>query len=86
MFPKNSAFKEVDHTSTQRLPYPVVNSVAIKDNTPIVNSSIEKTSVYTSDIEQLEHDLRTLSHSAGGPEDARVFEDLADRVASLYKG
>jgi len=53
---------------------------------PERESAIKTTSVPTSDLEDLEHDLRELSFRAGSPEQAQTFEDIANVVASFYKG
>lgn len=78
-FPKNSAF----HANQLPIGY------GGPDRTPMeasISSLVKTTSVPTADIEDLEHELRDLSYDAGSPEDARLFEELADKVASFYKG
>lgn len=44
------------------------------------------TSVHTSDLEDIEHELRQLEFDAGSPGEAGIYSDLANRVAALYKG
>lgn len=53
---------------------------------PQKTSVTKTTSVPTADLEDLEHDLRELSFKAGSPEFAQTFEDIANVVASFYKG
>jgi len=73
-FPRNSPFDQ------GQLPEMPIVKVTPKETLSKI------TSVHTSDIEDLEHDLRNLEYSAGSPDDAYLFRTLADRVASLYKG
>lgn len=73
-FPKNSAFN-------QELPNINVTPKKIE-----ATEKVGVTTVYTADIEDLEHELRDLSYDAGSPQDARLFEELADKVASFYRG
>ncbi len=73
-FPKDSAFNQ---------PLPNIKVTPKR----IVGRRVEATtSVPTADIEDLEHELRDLSYDAGSPQDARLFEELADKVASFYRG
>lgn len=73
-FQKNSAF---DQESWELPEVQVVEKPTTK---------IGVTDVHTSDIEDLEHDLRDMEYNATSPESAQVFHDLANRVASFYKG
>lgn len=49
-------------------------------------AGIRTTSIPTSDLEDIEFDLRDLAYRAGSPEDARIFEDFANKLSSYYKG
>jgi hypothetical protein len=73
-FQRNSAF---DQESWELPEVKVVEK-------PVVKTGV--TDVHTSDIEELEHDLRDLEYGAPSPESAQLFHDLANRVASFYKG
>ena len=80
MFPRNSAFNQERNTYRAPKGYPGPTTP------PDPHIAMHRTSVVTRDIEDLEYDLRGLSQAAGSPEDARLFDDLADRVASFHRG
>lgn len=73
-FPTNSAFT------------PPMVTVKVNPKQKTATAKVGVTTIYTADIEDLEYDLRELAYAATGPEDARVFEELANKVASFYKG
>ncbi len=75
-FPTNSAFNQ---------PQPIPE-VKVTPKQVVATAKVGVTTIYTSDLEDLEHDLRELSFKAGSPMDAQLFESIADKVASFYKG
>lgn len=80
-FPLSSAFSQTKLPIGHGGP-----DVKVTPKRVVAREVVGTTAVHTSDIEQLEHDLRDLSFQAGSPEDARIFEEFANRVANFYKG
>lgn len=86
-FPKNSAFQQADENLERLQKLENIAKKFASSNDPLESiSQVAITAVHTSDITDLEHELRDLEFNASSPDDARVFHDLANRVASFHKG
>lgn len=85
-FPSSSPFYDPAQPPLDHKPYEAPN---FRDRAHVQEprwSGVRTTSIPTSDLEDIEYDLRDLAYRAGSPEDARIFEDFANKLSSYYKG